>query len=153
MVGELPVSRGCCRTSDVVMVGFARGAPELIDCSTLVMGLAIDLQKHLAMGSIQSGVTVVVIGADPVGIMAANCALLFASVQVIVVDYMESRLESARTYASCKAYNFRSLEDVVLFMKKMTGWLGADMRIAALGAEAAENAAQTLLSRKLLPFV
>jgi threonine dehydrogenase-like Zn-dependent dehydrogenase len=38
----------------------------------------------------------------------------------------------------------------VLFLKKTTDWLGADVCIDAVGAEAAGNAMQTLLGRKLL---
>ena len=102
------------------------------------------------MGGIQPGDTVVVFGAGPVGIMAARCAWLFGAGRVIVIDHVEYRLEFARNYAPCEAYNFKSLEDPVLFMKKTTDWLGADVCIDAVGAEAAGNAMQTLLGRKLL---
>jgi threonine dehydrogenase-like Zn-dependent dehydrogenase len=62
------------------------------------------------------------------------------------VDY---RLEFARQYAPCEAYNFQSLGDPVLFMKKTTDWLGADVCIDAVGAEAAGSAIQTVLGRGL----
>jgi threonine dehydrogenase-like Zn-dependent dehydrogenase len=102
------------------------------------------------MGGIQPGDTVVVFGAGPVGIMAARCAWLFGAGRVIVIDHVEYRLDFVRKYAPCEAYNFRSLEDVVLFVKRTTDWMGADVCIDAVGAEAAGRVMQTLLGRKLL---
>jgi threonine dehydrogenase-like Zn-dependent dehydrogenase len=63
------------------------------------------------------------------------------------VDY---RLEFARDYAPCEAYDFRSLEDPVVFIKRTTESLGADVCIDAVGAEAAGSALQTVLGRKIL---
>ena len=102
------------------------------------------------MGAIQPGDTVVVFGAGPVGIMAAKCAWLFGAGRVIVIDHLEYRLEFVRNYAQCEAYNFRSLEDPVLFIKKTTDWLGADVCIDAVGADASGNAMQTITGKKLL---
>jgi threonine dehydrogenase-like Zn-dependent dehydrogenase len=102
------------------------------------------------MGGIQRGDTVVVFGAGPVGIMAARCAWLFGAGRVIVIDRVQYRLEFAKSYAPAEVYNFEELDDVVLFMKRTTDWLGADVCIDAVGAEASGNAMQTLLGRKLL---
>lgn len=100
------------------------------------------------MGGIRKGDTVVVFGAGPVGIMAAKSAWLFGAGRVIIVDHVEYRLDFARRYAQCEAYNFRSLGDPVVFFKKTTDGLGADVCIDAVGAEAAGNAMQTILGRK-----
>ncbi len=102
------------------------------------------------MGGIQIGDTVVVFGAGPVGIMAAKSAWLFGAGRVIIIDHLEYRLEFARNYAQCEAYNFRSLEDPVLFLKKTTDWMGADVCIDAVGCEAAGSAMQTITGRKML---
>jgi len=102
------------------------------------------------MGGIQPGDTVVVFGAGPVGIMAARCAWLFGAGRVIVIDRVNYRLEFVKNYAPAEVYNFEEIDDVVLFMKRTTDWLGADVCIDAVGAEAAGNAMQTLLGRKLL---
>jgi threonine dehydrogenase-like Zn-dependent dehydrogenase len=101
------------------------------------------------MGGIQRGDTVVVFGAGPVGIMAARCAWLFGAGRVIIIDHLEYRLEFARNYAYCEAYNFKEMHDPVVFLKKETGGLGADVCIDAVGAEAAGNILQTLVGRKL----
>jgi threonine dehydrogenase-like Zn-dependent dehydrogenase len=82
--------------------------------------------------------------------MAARCAWLFGAGRVIVIDCVDYRLEFVKNYAPAEVYNFKELDDVVLFMKKTTDWMGADVCIDAVGAEAAGNAMQSLLGRKLL---
>ena len=102
------------------------------------------------MGGIRKGDTVVVFGAGPVGIMAAKCAWLFGAGRVIVIDHIEYRLDFVKNYAQCEVYNFRSIEDPVLFIKKITGYFGADVCIDAVGCEAAGSALQTITGRKML---
>src|SRR5690554_1516184 len=102
------------------------------------------------MGGIKKGDTVVVFGAGPVGIMAAKSAWLFGAGRVIVIDHVEYRLEFVRNYAQCEAYNFLSLQDPVLFIKKTTDWFGADVCIDAVGGDASGNAMQSITGKKLL---
>ncbi|MBD1430540.1 glutathione-dependent formaldehyde dehydrogenase [Sphingobacterium sp. DN04309] len=102
------------------------------------------------MGGIQKGDTVVVFGAGPVGIMAAKCAWLFGAERVIVIDHLEYRLDFVKNYANCEVYNFKSIEDPVLFIKHITNWLGADVCIDAVGSDACGNALQTITGKKLL---
>ncbi len=102
------------------------------------------------MGGIQKGDTVVVFGAGPVGIMAARCAWLFGAGRVIIIDHLEYRLEFARKYSYCEAYNFKEMDDVVLFLKKATDWYGADVCIDAVGCDAVGDSLQELFGRKLL---
>ncbi|WP_026351589.1 zinc-dependent alcohol dehydrogenase [Hymenobacter aerophilus] len=102
------------------------------------------------MAGIQTGDTVVVFGAGPIGIMAARCAWLFGAGRVIIIDKEEYRLDFARNYSYCEAYNFEEIGDPVMFIKKITDWMGADCVIDAVGAEAAGNALQTITGRKLL---
>jgi threonine dehydrogenase-like Zn-dependent dehydrogenase len=82
--------------------------------------------------------------------MAARCAWLFGAGRVIIIDHIEYRLEFARNYANCEAYNFRSIGDPVLFLKKTTDYFGADVCIDAVGCEAAGSAMNTLTGRKTL---
>lgn len=102
------------------------------------------------MAGIQKGDTVVVFGAGPVGIMAAKFAWFFGAGRVIVIDHLEYRLEFVKNYAQCEVYNFKSLEDPVLFLKKTTDWMGADVCIDAVGADASGSAMQTVTGKKLL---
>jgi threonine dehydrogenase-like Zn-dependent dehydrogenase len=96
------------------------------------------------MGSIEEGDTVVVFGAGPVGLFAAKSAWLMGAGRVIVVDHIEYRLDFARKFAQCEIVNFREVPDMAIHIKKMTDWLGADVCIDAVGAEAAGSALQRL---------
>jgi len=101
------------------------------------------------MAGIQPGDTVMVFGAGPVGIMAARCAWLFGAGRVIILDQVDYRLEFARNYCPAEAYNFKEIGDPVLFAKKTTDWLGADVCIDAVGAEANGSPFHNVLGRGL----
>src|ERR1700712_4087370 len=81
--------------------------------------------------------------------MAARCAWLFGAGRVIVVDHLEYRLEFVRKFAPAEVYNFKEVDDVVVFMKKTTDGLGADVVIDAVGGDAKGNFLQTLFGPKL----
>lgn len=125
--------------------------PEGMDVDDAVMLTDVVPTGYQAaeMAGIQRGDTVVVFGAGPVGIMAARCAWLFGAGRVIAIDHIEYRLEFVRRYAPCEAYNFRTIDDVVVFLKKTTDWMGADVCIDAVGAEASGRAMQTLFGKTL----
>jgi threonine dehydrogenase-like Zn-dependent dehydrogenase len=101
------------------------------------------------MGGIQEGDTVVVFGAGPVGLLAAKSAWLMGAGRVIVVDHVEYRLEFARNWAPCEIVNFKEVDDMAIHIKSMTDWLGADVCIDCVGAEAAGNALQRLTGVRL----
>ena len=125
--------------------------PEWMDHDTAVMLTDVTPTGYQAaeMGGIQRGDTVVVFGAGPIGAMAARCAWLFGAGRVIVIDHLEYRLEFVRDYAPAEVYSYNEVDDVVLFLKKTTDWLGADVCIDAVGAEANGRPMQTLLGKKL----
>jgi threonine dehydrogenase-like Zn-dependent dehydrogenase len=102
------------------------------------------------MGGIKTGDTVIVFGAGPVGLMAARCAWFFGAARVIVIDRIEYRLEFAKKFAYAETYNFKSMRDPVLFLKKATDWFGADVCIDAVGCEAAGAPLQTITGKKLM---
>ena len=101
------------------------------------------------MGGIQTGDTVVVFGAGPIGIMAARCAWLFGAGGVIVIDHLEYRLDFARRYCPAEVYHFGETGDMAVFIKKQTDSLGADVCIDAVGGDAAGNALRTILGKKM----
>src|SRR3954464_323329 len=125
--------------------------PQEMDADTAVMLTDVVPTGYQAaeMGAIQRGDTVVVFGAGPVGTMAAKCSWLFGAGRVIIIDHIDYRLDFARVYAQCEAYNFREIGDPVLFIKKITDYFGADVCIDAVGCEAAGSALQTLTGRKM----
>jgi threonine dehydrogenase-like Zn-dependent dehydrogenase len=101
------------------------------------------------LGDIREGDTVAVLGAGPVGLFAARSAWLMGAGRVIVVDQLEHRLEKARTYAFAETLNFVEHADVVVELKRLTGHLGADVAIDAVGAEADGNLLQHITGAKL----
>jgi threonine dehydrogenase-like Zn-dependent dehydrogenase len=125
--------------------------PQGMDIEDAVMLTDVTPTGYQAaeMGAIQKGDTVVVFGAGPIGIMAARCAWLFGAGRVIIIDHLDYRLEFAKNYSQCEAYNFKEMGDPVLFLKRATGGLGADVCIDAVGGEAAGNAVASLIGRKL----
>ena len=102
-----------------------------------------------AAGVIQTGDMVVVLGAGPIGIMAARCAWLFGAGRVIIVDHLEYGLDFARLYGPAEVYHFGETGDMAVFIKKQIDSLGADVRIDAVGGAATGNALRTILGKKM----
>jgi S-(hydroxymethyl)glutathione dehydrogenase / alcohol dehydrogenase len=101
------------------------------------------------LADIAEGDTVAVFGAGPVGLYAAKSAWLMGAGRVLVIDYLDNRLEMARTFAHAETYNFAEYDDIVVAMKKATGYLGADSVIECVGAEADGNLLQHITAAKL----
>ena len=141
--------------AEYVRVPYADVGPTVIpdwmdpDDAVLLTDVVPTGYQAAEMGGIQKGDTVVIFGAGPVGIMAARCAWLFGAGRVIVFDMYDYRLEFVKHYAPAEVYNFKEIDDVVVFMKKTTDGLGADVAIDAVGGDAKGNFWQTLLGTKL----
>ncbi|PPF79336.1 glutathione-dependent formaldehyde dehydrogenase [Subtercola sp. Z020] len=101
------------------------------------------------LGDIVEGDTVVVFGAGPVGQFAARSAWLMGAGRVIVIDHLDYRLAKAQEFAYAETINFTEVNDIVLELKKQTDWLGADVVIDAVGAEADGNLLQHITASKL----
>jgi len=142
--------------AEYVRVPYADVGPTIIpsgmdlDDAALLTDVVPTGYQAAEMGGVRKGDTVVVFGAGPIGIMAARCSWLFGAERVIIIDHLDYRLEFAQRYAGCEAYNFRSMNDPVLFLKKATDYFGADVCIDALGCEAAGSLMQTMTGRKML---
>jgi len=100
------------------------------------------------LADIAEGDTVAVFGAGPVGLYAAKSAWLMGAGRVLVIDYLENRLERARTFAHAETRNFAEYDDIVVEMKRATGYLGADSVIDCVGAEADGNLLQHVSAAK-----
>ncbi|ERG64424.1 alcohol dehydrogenase [Agrococcus pavilionensis RW1] len=101
------------------------------------------------LGDITAGDTVVVFGAGPVGLYAAKSSWFMGAGRVIVIDHLDYRLEKARTFAHAETYNFTEYDDIVVHLKQITDWFGADVAIDAVGAEADGSFLQHVSSAKL----
>lgn len=142
--------------AEYVRVPYADVGPMVIpegmhlDDAVLLTDVVPTGYQAAEMGGIKPGDTVVVFGAGPVGIMAAKCAWLFGAGRVIVLDHIDYRLDFVKRYAQCEVYNFKSIPDPVLFLKKQTGNYGADVCIDAVGCEAKGSPGQTIFGEKLM---
>jgi len=141
--------------AEYVRVPYADFGPTLIpdwmdpDDAVLLTDVVPTGYQAAEMGGIQTGDTVVVFGAGPVGLLAARSAWLFGAGRVIVIDHIEYRLDFARTYCPAEVYDFRDIGDPVVFLKKATGGLGPDVCIDAVGSDASGNGWHTLFGKKL----
>jgi alcohol dehydrogenase len=101
------------------------------------------------LGDIVQGDTVVVFGAGPVGLSAARSAWFMGAGRVIVVDHLDYRLEKAREFAYAETMSIAEHKDIVVALKKATEYLGADVAIDAVGAEADGSLLQHVTAAKL----
>jgi S-(hydroxymethyl)glutathione dehydrogenase/alcohol dehydrogenase len=141
--------------AEYVRVPFADVGPTLIpdwmsDEDAVLLTDAVPTGYFGAqLGEIAEGDTVVVFGAGPVGLVAARSAWLMGAGRVIVIDHLDYRLEKARSFAQAETLNFTEYDDIVVEMKKQTDFLGADVAIEAVGAEADGSFLQHVAGTKL----
>ena len=86
--------------------------------------------------NIQPGDTVAVWGCGPVGQFAIQSAWMFNPARVIAIDRYPERLEMAQRYGRAEVINYAGGVDVVETLKQMTGGMGPDVCIDAVGMEA-----------------
>ena len=83
-------------------------------------------------GAVKPGDTVAVVGAGPVGLAAIMTSKLYGPGRVIAIDPDTSRLERARQFGADMTID-NSSEDAVDKVKEVTGGLGADVTVEAVG--------------------
>jgi alcohol dehydrogenase len=86
-------------------------------------------------GSVRPGDVVAVVGAGPIGLSAITGARLFSPSHIVAVDLADTRLEAAKEFGADITVN-NSREDPLSVIKKLTGDLGADVTIEAVGVPA-----------------
>ncbi|HUN31156.1 MAG TPA: alcohol dehydrogenase catalytic domain-containing protein [Trebonia sp.] len=84
-------------------------------------------------GGVRPGDVVAVVGAGPVGLSAITCARLFSPSHIIAIDLSDARLKAAADFGADITVN-DSRQDPVAVIKDVTGRLGADVAIEAVGA-------------------
>jgi threonine dehydrogenase-like Zn-dependent dehydrogenase len=86
-------------------------------------------------GNIQPGDTVAIWGCGPVGQFAIQSVWMFNPARVIAIDRFQERLALAETFGRAEVINYEGI-DVVETLKQMTGGMGPDVCIDAVGMEA-----------------
>jgi len=85
-------------------------------------------------GGVAPGDTVVIVGAGPIGLAALATSKLFTPARVVVVDAADSRRKAALDRGADLALG--PDEDVEAKVRELTGGLGADVAIEAVGVPA-----------------
>ena len=86
-------------------------------------------------GAVRPGDVVAVVGAGPIGLSAIMGSRLYSPSHVIAIDLADSRLEAAKQFGADITVN-NGLEDPIEVVKGLTGGLGADVAIEAVGVPA-----------------
>jgi alcohol dehydrogenase len=114
------------------------GLPEgVIDEEILMLAdiLPTAYEVGVLNGKVQPGDTVVVVGAGPIGLSAITGALLYSPSHVIAIDLADARLDAAKRFGADHTFN-SSKDGAIEFVRGLTGGLGADVAIEAVGVPA-----------------
>lgn len=96
--------------------------------------------------NISPGDTVAVWGCGPVGQFAMVSAWMLGAERVIAIDQVPERLELARTFGKAETIDFSKV-DVFDALKEMTGGVGPDACIDAVGLEAHGTSVDAIYDR------
>ncbi len=86
-------------------------------------------------GGIRPGDVVAVVGAGPIGLSAIMGSRLYSPSHVVAIDLADSRLEAAKAFGADVTVN-NGREDPAAVLAELTGGLGADVTIEAVGVPA-----------------
>src|SRR6476646_4037779 len=83
-------------------------------------------------GGLGPGDTIAIVGAGPIGLATVLTAKLYTLGKIIAIDLADSRLEKARELGADVTINSAS-EDALARVMELTGGLGADVAVEAVG--------------------
>ncbi|MFD6355028.1 zinc-dependent alcohol dehydrogenase family protein [Nocardia tengchongensis] len=95
-------------------------------------------------GAVQPGDTVAIIGAGPIGLAAILTAKLYSPGHIVAIDLADSRLEAAAKLGADVTVN-SGRDNPADVIRELTGGLGADVTIEAVGVPETFEAAVELV--------
>jgi alcohol dehydrogenase len=95
-------------------------------------------------GQVRPGDVVAIVGAGPIGLSAIMGALLYSPSHIVAIDMAAARLEAAKLFGADIVVN-NTQEDALAIVRELTGGLGADVAIEAVGVPATFELATTLV--------
>ncbi|HEV2027964.1 MAG TPA: zinc-dependent alcohol dehydrogenase family protein [Candidatus Dormibacteraeota bacterium] len=95
-------------------------------------------------GGVRPGDTVAIVGAGPIGLAAVMTAKLYTPARIIVIDLDDGRLAKAKEFGADVTIN-NGREDAVKRVFELTGGLGADVAVEAVGIPATFELAAELI--------
>lgn len=114
------------------------GVPAGVSDETVLMLadiLPTGYEVGVLNGCVQPGDIVAVVGAGPIGLATIMGAKLFSPSMVVAIDLAESRLDAAKQFGADVVIN-NGREDPVAAVMSLTGGLGADVVMEAVGVPA-----------------
>ena len=108
--------------------------PELTDEQVVFLAdiLPTAYEVGVLAGRVEPGDTVAIVGAGPIGLAAVMTARLLSPGRIVVLDVADARLEKAREFGADVTIN-NGLTDPIAEVMELTGGLGADVAIEAVG--------------------
>jgi alcohol dehydrogenase len=109
--------------------------PENVDDDQVLMLadiLPTGYEVGVLNGTVHPGDVVAVVGAGPIGLAAITGAQLFSPAAIVAVDLADSRLDAAKRFGATVTVN-NGRDDPVAALHELTGGLGADVAIEAVG--------------------
>ncbi len=104
-----------------------------------ILMLSDVLPTSYEVGALSSRITpgdvVAVVGAGPIGLAAITCARLFSPSLVVAIDMAAGRLDAAKQFGADVVIN-NAEHDAIAAVRELTGGLGADVAIEAVGVPA-----------------
>jgi alcohol dehydrogenase len=95
-------------------------------------------------GSVRPGDVVAIVGAGPIGLSTIMGSRLYSPAHVVAIDLQDSRLEAAKQFGADVTVN-SSREDPKVAVGALTGGLGADVTVEAVGVPASFELAASLV--------
>ncbi len=95
-------------------------------------------------GHVSPGDVVAIVGAGPIGLSAILTAKLFSPAHIVAIDLADSRLAAAKRFGADMIVNSLR-DDALAVVKGLTGDLGADVAIEAVGIPATFELATELI--------
>lgn len=95
-------------------------------------------------GQVRPGDVVAIVGAGPIGLAAITGARLYHPSTIVAIDLADSRLEAAKAFGADVIVN-NGREDAREVVGSLTGGLGADVAIEAVGVPATFELAAALI--------
>jgi alcohol dehydrogenase len=86
-------------------------------------------------GVVRPGDVVAIVGAGPIGLAAILTAKLFSPSHIVAIDLVEARLQAAKNFGADVVVN-STHENPIDVVRQLTGGLGADVSIEAVGTPA-----------------
>jgi alcohol dehydrogenase len=83
-------------------------------------------------GNVSPGDTVAIVGAGPIGLATILTARLYSPSDIVAIDLADSRLDAAKQFGATVLIN-NQRQDAVQEVKQLTGGLGADVAVEAVG--------------------